>query len=200
MTAFGGALTDPTKIMGSRVGAYLVDAVISTIVVLGLFYGQLFSIPAGSGSKALFLLAILGGRSCLVSLPLALFRGALFGDQRIVLINIVQILTHLGLALGTVFVLEGEGREVLTVRQGVDANRGRTAHPWARGLERSHSDRDQIGRKRRRRFEMDSLSSRVVVFFESNGRVRKDTLVLLCRDPDSVARLDAGFVETGEET
>lgn len=38
MTAFGGALTDPTKIMGSRIGAYLVDAVITTAIVLGYFF------------------------------------------------------------------------------------------------------------------------------------------------------------------
>jgi hypothetical protein len=47
---------------------------------------------------------------------------------------------------------------------------------------------------------MDDLSPRLIVFFDSNGRVRKDTLVLRCRDPDSVARLDTWFVETGEET
>lgn len=38
MTAFGGALADPTRILGSRVGAYLVDGVITTIVVFALFF------------------------------------------------------------------------------------------------------------------------------------------------------------------
>jgi uncharacterized RDD family membrane protein YckC len=37
MTAFGGALTDPTKIMGSRIGAFLLDGVF-TIVALGLVF------------------------------------------------------------------------------------------------------------------------------------------------------------------
>jgi uncharacterized RDD family membrane protein YckC len=32
MTAFGGALTDPTKVTGSRIGAYLVDSVIALAV------------------------------------------------------------------------------------------------------------------------------------------------------------------------
>jgi uncharacterized RDD family membrane protein YckC len=36
MTAFGGAITDPTKIMGSRIGAYIVDAVLMTIVAVVL--------------------------------------------------------------------------------------------------------------------------------------------------------------------
>lgn len=33
MTAFGGALTDPTKIMGSRIGAYIVDLILATLAV-----------------------------------------------------------------------------------------------------------------------------------------------------------------------
>lgn len=38
MTAFGGALTDPTKILGSRIGAYLVDIALTTAVVVGYFF------------------------------------------------------------------------------------------------------------------------------------------------------------------
>ena len=43
MTAFGGALDDPTRIMASRVGAYLVDGALGALVVvawLGLFGGS----------------------------------------------------------------------------------------------------------------------------------------------------------------
>ena len=37
MTAFGGALTDPTKIMGSRIGAYAIDVVLGVAVVAAVF-------------------------------------------------------------------------------------------------------------------------------------------------------------------
>lgn len=37
MTAFGGALTDPTRIMGSRIGAYAVDTVLATVLVVAAF-------------------------------------------------------------------------------------------------------------------------------------------------------------------
>lgn len=41
MTAFGGALTDPTKVMGSRIGAYIVDAILGVVLlfVLGAAFG-----------------------------------------------------------------------------------------------------------------------------------------------------------------
>jgi RDD family len=38
MTAFGGALDDPTKIMGSRIGAYAIDLMIVGIVIVGALY------------------------------------------------------------------------------------------------------------------------------------------------------------------
>jgi hypothetical protein len=44
MTAFGGALTDPTKIMGSRIGAYVIDSLLAVAVVVGMF----FILDAGS--------------------------------------------------------------------------------------------------------------------------------------------------------
>ena len=37
MTAFGGAISDPTKIMGARIGAYIVDLLIATGVVILVF-------------------------------------------------------------------------------------------------------------------------------------------------------------------
>jgi uncharacterized RDD family membrane protein YckC len=56
MTAFGGALTDPTKIMGSRIGAYLVDLVIGAVVVGGVFLlfglSQFQTVHAGSPAAA----------------------------------------------------------------------------------------------------------------------------------------------------
>ncbi|MGN6696088.1 MAG: RDD family protein [Aquihabitans sp.] len=38
MTAFGGALTDPTKIMGSRVAAFVIDLVLAWAVLVGAFF------------------------------------------------------------------------------------------------------------------------------------------------------------------
>lgn len=56
MTAFGGALTDPTKIMGSRIGAYAVDLVLGIAVVVGTFFlfgaSHLETIEAGSDYAA----------------------------------------------------------------------------------------------------------------------------------------------------
>ena len=56
MTAFGGALTDPTRIMGSRVGAYIVDTIIAVVVVLGVFAvfdsGSFESTPTSSPLEA----------------------------------------------------------------------------------------------------------------------------------------------------
>lgn len=56
MTAFGGALTDPTKIMGSRIGAYAVDSIVAAVVVLGAFFvfdaGNFDKIDAPSSAAA----------------------------------------------------------------------------------------------------------------------------------------------------
>lgn len=38
MTAFGGALTDPTKIMGSRIAAFVVDGIVATLVMAAAFF------------------------------------------------------------------------------------------------------------------------------------------------------------------
>lgn len=52
MTAFGGALTDPTKIMGGRIAAYIVDVVLASILLLmvgaALHVNELHSYSTGS--------------------------------------------------------------------------------------------------------------------------------------------------------
>jgi O-antigen/teichoic acid export membrane protein len=63
--------------------------------LLSLVYTRLFSIPLEQQSKALALLWILAARSVLFALPLSLFQGILFGEQRIALLNTVQIVTTL---------------------------------------------------------------------------------------------------------
>jgi uncharacterized RDD family membrane protein YckC len=56
MTAFGGALTDPTKIMGSRIGAYVIDFVLLWVVVIGalvlLDQGKFETVHAGTPAAA----------------------------------------------------------------------------------------------------------------------------------------------------
>ena len=56
MTAFGGALTDPTKIMGSRIVAYIIDLIVAwlVIVIVFLLFGasRIESVEAGSASSA----------------------------------------------------------------------------------------------------------------------------------------------------
>jgi len=56
MTAFGGALTDPTKIMGSRIGAYVIDVIFASVVLIGAFFlfglGSFEEIHAGSSVAA----------------------------------------------------------------------------------------------------------------------------------------------------
>ncbi|MEW6753864.1 MAG: polysaccharide biosynthesis C-terminal domain-containing protein [Candidatus Latescibacterota bacterium] len=61
------------------------------IWVLGQSYDALFDIPAAQSDKAWALLWILALRSVLLSLPLSLFRGILFGEQRIYAINLIQL-------------------------------------------------------------------------------------------------------------
>lgn len=56
MTAFGGALTDPTKIMGARIGAYVIDFLLATVVTVGVFFvfglSEFEQIHAGSDVRA----------------------------------------------------------------------------------------------------------------------------------------------------
>lgn len=56
MTAFGGALTDPTKIMGSRIAAYAIDLILAFIVTAGVFFlfgaGRFDSIETSSPAAA----------------------------------------------------------------------------------------------------------------------------------------------------
>ena len=60
------------------------------VCVLSLFFTRLFSIPGEQQHRALALLWILGVRMVGLGLPLAMFRGVLLGEQRIVLLNAVQ--------------------------------------------------------------------------------------------------------------
>lgn len=56
MTAFGGALTDPTAVMGSRIGAYVVDVLVTVAAAAAVFFlfglGQFTTSDLGSSFAA----------------------------------------------------------------------------------------------------------------------------------------------------
>lgn len=73
---------------------------LSFIAALGIgafstVYADLLSVPDDQRSKALALLLILAARYVVLALPLGMFQGILFGEQRIFLINTVQIVVTL---------------------------------------------------------------------------------------------------------
>lgn len=72
---------------------YITIAVVGMLIIgiFSLFYPKLFSIPLENRNIAVALLIIIGIRSLLISIPLSLFKGILFGEQKIYLINIIQI-------------------------------------------------------------------------------------------------------------
>lgn len=80
-------------------------ATMGTVGGLTLFFNSFFTIPETQHGRALALLWILAARSLLVALPLSLFRGLLFGEQRIVLINVVQVFSTLIYGLGSLWAL-----------------------------------------------------------------------------------------------
>ena len=75
------------------------------LLVLATVYGAAFDLPEATRPRAVALLLILGARTWAVGLPLSLFRGVLFGDQRIYLINLFQIIASLLLGVGVWTVL-----------------------------------------------------------------------------------------------
>lgn len=76
---------------------YLALGAVALVVVLGMsfVYHEVFGIPPHLRDKALALLWILSARMVILSLPLSLFLGILYGEQRIVMINIVQTVAAL---------------------------------------------------------------------------------------------------------
>jgi O-antigen/teichoic acid export membrane protein len=91
---------------------YLGLALLAALVVggLSLGYGPMLDVPVDARGRAVTIFLILGARTWLIVLPFGLFRGVLFGAQRVVLISAVQIASSLGLAIGTWLVLrQGHG-------------------------------------------------------------------------------------------
>ena len=84
---------------------------IGGMLILGafsFFYGKLFSIPEPLIPIAVTLLLILGVRSLLIQIPMSLFKGVLFGEQRIYLINIIQIISSVVYAFSAFLALRND--------------------------------------------------------------------------------------------
>lgn len=77
------------RVVSTLMAVYLVLALVAALGIWLLTFGfnQWFHIPSAQQSTAIALLWILGARSVLLNLPLSIFRGILFGEQKIFLIN-----------------------------------------------------------------------------------------------------------------
>ena len=94
----GSGDTDRRNRMVSTLSiVYLVITSAAALALLALShnYTRIFSIPLEQQSRAVALLWILAARTSLFALPLSLFQGILFGEQRIALLNGIQISTTL---------------------------------------------------------------------------------------------------------
>ncbi len=88
-------------------GLGLVGAI--CIALLAAFFNRVFAIPAEQHARALAILWILGFRNVILALPLGLFQGVLFGDQKIWVVNIIQIVGNALYAVLTVLTLSAGG-------------------------------------------------------------------------------------------
>ncbi|AEV30022.1 membrane protein involved in the export of O-antigen and teichoic acid [Sphaerochaeta pleomorpha str. Grapes] len=93
---------------------YVLVALVGMVLLGGFsfFYAKIFSIPKPLQSTAVAVLLILGLRSLLIQIPLSLFKGILFGEQRIYQINIIQTIGTL-LYAGSAFVVLSQGKGVV---------------------------------------------------------------------------------------
>ena len=80
------------RILSTVACVYLGISVVALIALTGFAwsYHELFDIPAHLRGKATVLLWILAIRQVILAVPLLLFKGILFGEQRIVLVNGIQ--------------------------------------------------------------------------------------------------------------
>ena len=83
-------------------GILAVSAV--AVILLAAFFNQMFAIPAEQQPKATAVLWILAVRFAL-AIPLSLYRNALYGEQRVHLINLAGVIGILAQAVGSWLVL-----------------------------------------------------------------------------------------------
>jgi len=104
------------RLLGTLLGLCLAlsgVALVATVILTPL-YVPLFHIAADQASAARALLWLLALRAVILALPLGLFQGVLFGEQKIYLINAVQSVTTLLYAGGTALALS-RGAGIVTV-------------------------------------------------------------------------------------
>ncbi len=85
------------RIVSTIAALYLVVSLgaLALIWGLSLAFSHVFGIPEQQQRTAVLLVWILGARVTFLGLPLSLFRAILFGEQRIVLLNVIQSATTL---------------------------------------------------------------------------------------------------------
>lgn len=81
---------------------------------LAFVFNDLFAIPASQGGKALALLGVLSIRCLVLGLPASLFRGILYGDKKIPLINAISTVCSLLYGL-TAFMAMAMGYGVISL-------------------------------------------------------------------------------------
>lgn len=104
------------KILSTTLYVYILLASIGLtgLFVIGAFFNDFFSIPNDLQHTALVLLALLAARSIVICLPLAIFRGLLFGEQYIYIINLTSTFMTALYALSAWYLL-GEGYGIVTL-------------------------------------------------------------------------------------
>jgi O-antigen/teichoic acid export membrane protein len=87
-----GDYQERNRMVSTYFVAYVGLALLACLLVgaVSLGFNRLFDLPPELRSRALALLWLVALRSVILALPLGLFRGVLFGEQRIVQINIIQ--------------------------------------------------------------------------------------------------------------
>src|ERR1035441_9705762 len=102
-----GDIHKRNRILSTLAAVYLAIAAASggCVAVLSVYFNHMQDITAAQHEKVPALLWILAVRFVLLALPLGLFRNALFGEQRVYLINLIQMVATVVYAVGSWLVL-----------------------------------------------------------------------------------------------
>jgi len=106
-----GDLDRRNRMLSTYAVAYATVAAIAVVVlgVLALFFNRLFSIPEDARGRAIAVLWLVGLRAVVLAFPLSLFRGVLFGGQRLLLLNSLQAASLLAYGFGAMAALARGG-------------------------------------------------------------------------------------------